>query len=191
MVRFRVVYDLNSADSYIGNRFVKNLIVATKTLIRVLWERRQTQSDAITIADCIDAVRRNSEESDPVISLDPVSFIYVFVRVLDVFVQKDVIQRHQAAIYEIFGDLSEILTDLDGSSWTHAHKTCVKVICYHLRYAGLADEHLTPKLMILASSWIHDDSMLHSLFPPYLALRHQGPTGEADENEPSEQRVST
>ena len=94
-------------------------------------------------------IRDNDDESDPVCSPDPIAFIYVFAHVLAGLVPRDVVWRHEDEVYEVMAELTGIVREEDGSSWTDSRKKC-------LRYAynfALADPNLEPKLERLLRTW--------------------------------------
>ena len=130
-----------------------NLLTATKSLIHSIWDQPQDESDDRKIEECVEAIRANADDSDPVRSPDPIAFIYVFAIVLDVLVPEDVIRRCRGEIYEVMGELAEIVVEGDELSWAHSHKQCVEYMCLCLHFSRLADTKLRPKLEELVYTW--------------------------------------
>ena len=92
--------------------------------------------------------------SDPVRSPDPISFIYVFARVLRGLVPGDVVWRRKDEIYEVMGELAGIVVEEDGSSWPYSRKKCVEQTCsWHFYTLALVDTNLRPKLTKLVRTW--------------------------------------
>ena len=98
-------------------------------------------------------IRDNDDESDPVCSLDPISFIYVFAHVLAGLVPRDVVRRRKDEIYEVMGKLARIVKEENGSSWPNSRKKCVENACAYFRNLDLADSNLRPKLKRLGDTW--------------------------------------
>ena len=87
-------------------------------------------------------IRANADESDPVRSLDPIAFVYVFAEVLRGLVPRDVVRRRKDDIYEVMGELAGIFGEEDASSWTNSRKNCLRD-AYSLAFE---DPNLDPKL---------------------------------------------
>ena len=129
-----------------GVPFLSNLLTATKSLIRSIWNQPQDESDDRKIRECVKAIRADADESDPVRSPDPIAFIYVFARVLWGLVPEDVVQRRKDEIYEVMSELAGIVGEEDGSSWTYSRKECLEYACLRFRLTALADTKLIPEL---------------------------------------------
>ena len=144
----------------VGDEFLSNLLIATKSLIHCIWNQPQDESDDRNIEDCVKAIRANANESDPVCSPDPIAFIYVFAIVLHLQVPLDVVQRNKDKIYDAMGELADIIKEEDGSSWTNSRKGCVLLACFWLQLQDLKDPKLRPKLNKLRATWDSDNSSL-------------------------------
>ena len=105
------------------------------------------------IGQCVEAIRANADESDPVRSPDPIAFIYVFALVLWGLMPWDVVRRREDEIYEMMGELAGIFKEEDGSFWTHSHKECVEWTCRHFFGLSLVDKKLRPRLTNLVRTW--------------------------------------
>ena len=68
-------------------------------------------------------------------------------------VPKDVVRKRKDEIYEVMGELAEIVEEENGSSWPYARKECVENACSCFRILALADPNLRPKLKILGDTW--------------------------------------
>ena len=98
-------------------------------------------------------IRANADSSDPVRSPDPIAFISVFAIVLRRLVPLGVVRRREDEIYEVMGELAEIVWEEDGSSWTSSRKQCVEWTCRHFYISALVDTKLRPKLTNLVLTW--------------------------------------
>ena len=100
-------------------------------------------------------IRTNADQSDPVRSPDPISFIYVFTYVLCSLIPRFVTDKRKDDIHDVMGELAGIVTELDGSLWSESRKRCVKSTNFILDgyYDGcLDDQLLCPKLHVLNDS---------------------------------------
>ena len=123
-----------------------NVLTATKFLIHSIWDQPQYESDDRKIAECVNAIRDNADESDPVRSPDPIAFIYVFAEVLGGLVPKDVVRRRKDEIYEVMGELAGIIVKFDGSSWSQSRSECVRSTYRFIPILDLQHGHLGSKL---------------------------------------------
>ena len=151
-----------------------NLLIATKSLIHSIWDQPQAESDDSKIGECVEAIQANADSSDPVRSPDPIAFIYVFAIVLDWLVPEDVVWRHKDEIYEVMGELSEIvIREDDVSSWRYSREECVERASRHFWKLNLRYCDLIPKLMKLIHIW--NDRWT---FPSPIIYRNSGSTEE-------------
>ena len=136
-------------------------------LIRLLWNRDHENSDTQVpgLSECIDAVRLEPTLSSSIISPDPFAFSYVLTRALDILVPKDVIPKHKEEIHGVMIELSEVLTILDGSSWSYSYKECAWYISFYIRHMGLVDEHLAPRIQALVASLRRPETSNQQLGP--------------------------
>lgn len=128
--------------------------MATRILIHSLWDPNlpQRESDIKQITDFVATIRNDAGYSDPIVTPDPIAFIYVFAKVLQEF--KTAVCHHRESVLEVMGELAEILTDLDASSWSHSRKECAEWACRHLYWCGFEDEqNLCRKLRSLIDTW--------------------------------------
>ena len=109
--------------------------------------------DDSNIGKCVEAIRANADESDPVRSPDSTAFIYVFAVVLIGLVPADVVLRRKDEIDEVMGELAGIVEEVDGLSWTTSYRRCVEQICFHFWFLSLEDTNLRPKLRRLGATW--------------------------------------
>ena len=125
-----------------------NLLKATRSLIRSIWDQSRDSSDngEIEIDEHVKAIRANADGSDPVHSPDPIAFIYVFATVLQDLVPLNVVEKRKDDIYRVMDKLAEIITELDGSPWPYSRRKCVEHTYVALRNMSLMDENLGPKL---------------------------------------------
>ena len=130
-----------------------NLLTATNSLVHSIWNQPQDELDDGKIGECVEAIRANADESDPVRSPDPIAFIYVFARVLWGLVPRNVVWRRKDEIYKVMGKLAGIFGEEDGSSWSDSHKECTNQARGQLGYIQLEDPKLIPKLTSLAHTW--------------------------------------
>lgn len=130
------------------DQFISNLIAATRTLIHSLWKKPQPGSDIQKVVDCITQIQRDAGGSDSDIPLDPIALINVFARILYRLIPEAVVGRHQDGIYEVMGELADIISDQDESFWTYSYKQSVEFSC-----RNLADGKLRPKLKAIGQIW--------------------------------------
>lgn len=136
-----------------GDQFVFNLIAATRTLIHTLWNKPQPGSDIQRVLDCITQIQRDAGGSDSAIPLDPIALMDVFALVLWRLIPEAVSEKHQDGIYEVIGELADIISDQDESFWTYSYETCVEASCFYFRRQHLADRKLRPKLKAIGQIW--------------------------------------
>ena len=69
-------------------------------------------------------------------------------------VPEDVIRRHEDDIYEVMGELAEILRndDDDTSSWPDSWRECFEWAYYYFFHRDLADLNLIPRLKMLGDT---------------------------------------
>ena len=72
---------------------------------------------------------------------------------LHVLVPSDVVWRHKDEIYEVMGELAEIVEEEDGSSWPFSKKKCVEAACICFQTLALADLNHRLKLTSLVCTW--------------------------------------
>ena len=65
----------------------------------------------------------------------------------------DVVRRREDKIYEVMDELAEIVTEVDGSSWSKSRQLCTEWTYDHLRDLHLADGNLRSKLRIIGWTW--------------------------------------
>ena len=66
-----------------------------KSLICSIWNRVQDWQGDKSIKGCVEVVQDNADQSDPILSRDPIAFISVFATVLFRLVPEDVVQRFE------------------------------------------------------------------------------------------------
>ena len=66
---------------------------------------------------------------------------------------EDVVQRRKDDIYEVMGELVEIVWEEDGSSWSRSRKACLESACIAFYRLALVDLNLRPKLTSLVHTW--------------------------------------
>ena len=69
-----------------------------------IWKQRQDGSDDRRIGECIEAIRSNTDASDPIQSPDPIAFIGIFAIVLIRLVPEEVAWRRSDEIYDLMLD---------------------------------------------------------------------------------------
>ena len=139
-----------------------NILTATKFLVHSLWDRTQADLGGRNIGECVKAIRGNADLADPIRSPDPVAFIYIVAWLMHDLVPEDVIRRHEDDISEAMGGLVQIITDLDGSAWSHSRRECVGWIYHCLQSLHLEHGHLASKLRALGHT-LHLSPLLNSL----------------------------
>ena len=65
---------------------------------------------------------------------------------LGLLVPEDVVQRRKDEIYEVMGELAEIVVEEDTSSWIDSRKQCLGYTDTHFAFLALSDLQLRPKL---------------------------------------------
>ena len=153
-VGLQSLHPLHSSWSKLtGDQFLSNLLSATKSLLHFIWNQPQDGSDGNKLRECVEGIRANADESDPVRSPDPFAFISVFARVLYGIVPFDIVQRRKGEIYEVMGELEGIVREADGSSWSFSRKRCVEFTRIDFDDSVLSDPKLIPTLTKLAETW--------------------------------------
>ena len=114
-----------------------------------IWHQPQDESDDGKIWECVEAIRANADESDPVRSPDPIAFISVFAIVLDRLVPEDVVRKHKDEIYEVMGELAGVLVELDGSLWSQSRRECLGWTYSSINVLDLQHGYLGSKLRAL------------------------------------------
>ena len=99
-----------------------------KSLIPSIWNRVQDWQGDKRIKEYIEAIQDHADQSDPVLSRDPIAFISVFATVLFVLVPEEVLQRFEDGIYEVVCELVKIILGADGQLSTWSRKRCVEEI---------------------------------------------------------------
>ena len=125
----------------------------TKSLIRSIWDQAQDGTDDKNVRECVRVIRANTDISDPISarSRDPITFVYVFGKVLRGLVPRDVISRRKDENYKVMGELTEIAMGLDGLNWLCSRQRCVEYTYLCFENMHLLDAHLCPELKTLAS----------------------------------------
>ena len=98
-------------------------------------------------------IQDNADESDPVLSLDPIAFISVFALMLVCLVPREVVQGRKGEIYEVMGELAGIVVEEDTSSWPDSRKGCVESACKHLCSVNIQFHDLISKLTKFVDTW--------------------------------------
>ena len=99
-----------------------------KSLIPSIWNRVQDWQGHKRIKECVEAIQDHADQSDPILSRDPIVFISVFATVLFGLVSKEVVQRFEDGIYEVMCELVKIVLSADGQLSTWSRKSCVEEI---------------------------------------------------------------
>ena len=99
-----------------------------KSLIPSIWNRVQDWQGDKRIKECVEAIQDNADQSDPILSRDPIAFISVFATVLFGLVPKEVVQRFEDGIYDVVYKLVKIILGADGQLSTWSRKRCVEEI---------------------------------------------------------------
>ena len=66
---------------------------------------------------------------------------------------KDVVRSRKDEIYEVMGELAEIVVEEDGSPWIFSRKVCAESSCHYFYNLALVDTNLRPKLTKLVRTW--------------------------------------
>ncbi|KAK7677465.1 hypothetical protein QCA50_019578 [Cerrena zonata] len=147
----------------IGSRFVSNLVAATRAICHHLWNQSHVDSD-LDMDDILWPISQICSDSDPDIPNDPIAFISTFAQVL-YLTPRVVIQEHRDILVEVMGELANILTATDGSSWQTSRRKCVEQIHTCLFDLHLMETPLIPKLGDLIRTWRPNfDHTRHFLF---------------------------
>ena len=127
---------------------------ASSSLIHTLWGLSRPESGLIKeIVDSVNQVRGSVVDVDPVLTPDAIVFAYIISAMLRHFVSKEVVQGQHEKLCEILNELAEIITELDGSSWTQCRRKCVEMTCIYLRGRGLSNNNLRIKLKAIGGTW--------------------------------------
>ena len=101
-----------------------------KSLIPSIWNRVQDWQGHKRIKECVEAIQDHADQSDPILSRDPIAFISVFSRVLFGLVPKEVVQRFEDGIYEVVCELAKIARSADRTSAIKSLSRCLyEVVC--------------------------------------------------------------
>ena len=98
-----------AANQVIGDQFLSNLLIAVRSLIHSIWDELRDGSNNGKIVQCVEAIRHDADNSDPVCSPDPIAFISVFAEVLHGLVSWDVARRHEGEIYKVMDGLARVV----------------------------------------------------------------------------------
>ena len=99
-----------------------------KSLIPSIWNRVQDWQGDKRIKEYVEAIQDHADQSDPILSRDPIAFISVFATVLFGLVPKEVVQRFEDDIYEVVCELVKIVLGAHGQLSTWSRKRCVEEI---------------------------------------------------------------
>ncbi|KAK7689227.1 hypothetical protein QCA50_007918 [Cerrena zonata] len=149
--RFLVLSNYERQAYGIGSRFVSNLVAATRAICHHLWNQSHVDSD-LDMDDILWPISQICSDSDPDIPNDPIAFISTFAQVL-YLTPRVVIQEHRDILVEVMGELANILTATDGSSWQTPHQKYVEKIHRCLLDLHIMDTPLIPKLGDLIRTW--------------------------------------
>ncbi|KAK7684418.1 hypothetical protein QCA50_012365 [Cerrena zonata] len=150
---FPTLSDIEKQNYGIGDQFVSNLIAATRTLIHTLWKKPQPGSDIQNVVDCITQIQNDDGGSDSGIPLDPIALIDIFAKVIWDLIFGALAKKHQDGIYEVMGELADIMSCQNQSFWTQSYKKSVRHSRIFFRLRHLADRKLIPKLKAVGQSW--------------------------------------
>ena len=117
-----------SLSEITGDQFLLNLVAATGSLIRCLWDRPQGESDDSKIRECFQVIRDNAYASHPVCSPDPIAFICVLAEVLAGLAPEDVVGRCEEKIYELMCELAGVVNGVDEQLTSKSRRKCVEQI---------------------------------------------------------------
>ncbi|KAK7677462.1 hypothetical protein QCA50_019575 [Cerrena zonata] len=137
--------------SGIGTQFITNLVAATREICCHLWNQSHVDSD-LDMDDILWPISQIRSDSDPDIPTNPIAFISTFTEVLYLAPQ-GVRQKCRHILVEVMGELANILTGTDGSSWQTPHQKCVEEIHRCLLDLHIMDTPLIPKLGDLIRTW--------------------------------------
>ena len=99
-----------------------------KSLISSISNRVQVWQVDNGINECVKAIQDNDHQSDPILSWDPIAFIYVFAIVLDGLMPRDIVGRRQGEIDEVLCELALIITRVDWRLWSASGRKCFEGI---------------------------------------------------------------
>ncbi|KAK7677478.1 hypothetical protein QCA50_019591 [Cerrena zonata] len=136
----------------VGARFASNLVAATRTLCRHLWNQFPVDSE-INIENILYWINIAREDSDPDIPTNPIAFIFTFAQILYFLTPQGVRQEHREMIMGMMGELADVVVDVDGSSWSVARWYCAEQAFGHFFDMGLGDGRLIPKLGDVIRTW--------------------------------------
>ncbi|KAK7689221.1 hypothetical protein QCA50_007912 [Cerrena zonata] len=123
-----------------GAQFVANLVAATRALCC-----RLQMGSVFNVDDTLNWTGN--------IPADPVVFISTFAEALRSFIPRSVRQEHRDILVKVMGEVANILTVTDGSSWSRSRRECVEWIHGRLFEMDLVDTQLMPKLGDVIRSW--------------------------------------
>ena len=135
-----------------GDQFLSNLLIAVQSLTHSIWHEPRDESDDENIAECVGAIRRDADNSDPVCSPDPIAFMSVFAEILHGIVPRDVARRHEGELYKVMDGLARVVTVAHVSDWPKSRKLRVGWTLGLFWSMGLKDQKLLPRLAVLQSS---------------------------------------
>ena len=98
---------------------MSNLITAAKLLARSFWDHSRDIPVDRKIDKCIETIRNNADDSDPVSSPDPIIYLYVFAEMLHGLLPSDVVEKAKGDIYGVMAELAEIIQIPHRLSYTH------------------------------------------------------------------------
>ena len=99
-----------------------------KSLIPSIWNRVQDWQGHKRIKECVEVIQDHADQSDPILSRDPIAFISVFATVLFGLVPEEVVQRFEDEIYDVVCELVKIALGADGQLSINSRKSCVEEI---------------------------------------------------------------
>ena len=140
----------SNAPRTLGDKFMANLIEATKNLIDQLWNGVLPDPETQNLAECIGKIR---DQSKPSFVLDPFTLASVFAMIMYGLTPKAVVEKHHDDILGVLEELSELIANCDGSSWSYSRKEYIKWTARHLRWNDLSDNMLQSKLRTVIRSW--------------------------------------
>lgn len=117
--------------------------------MHLIWDQPQDESYDNGIRECVETIRTNADESDPVRSPDLISFIYAFAYVLWGLVPGEVVQTHRDQIFEVMGDLAGFLIEPSGEDCLETREACVHTTRLYFYTIDLRDQNLLPRLAAL------------------------------------------
>ncbi|KAK7685562.1 hypothetical protein QCA50_011429 [Cerrena zonata] len=130
--------------AFTSDAFLSNLISAARTLIHVLWSRRQPTDNG----DIVLCLTRTRLFSDTHFSLDPVVFTFVFVELCSL-ARGAAIQEHAGSLVGVIDELTDIIPVHDGTPWTESRQWCVFMALRAAQAHNLPNESLVSRLRAL------------------------------------------